>query len=150
MNTDTRSHVTHAKTGLPVQEVPTFAVGDLVSENIGSDSYPAVVVAVTPKTVWVRHVAYVVNAQANDVPGYNGYGDSATLVIDPEDVDQAVAQGKTGASKYILRVAGQASYASGREQDQYGQPRIHRARWARPGGYGSVTPGASYRQDPHF
>lgn len=148
--TTTVEFTRHAKTGLPVQNTPTFAVGDLVTESFGSDSYPAVVVYITPKTVYVSPVRYVVNAQPEDVPGYNGYGDSATLVIDPESIEEAKRAGKTGARKYSLRTWAKPSRTSLREEREYGSPRIHRSRWTRPGGYGSLSAGARFRQDPHF
>ena len=141
----------HPKTGLPVQEVPALTVGDLVSETIMSDSYPAVVVAASAsgKTVWVRSVEWVGNFSADDAPGWNGYGDSGTIAVDPESVERAIAQGKEGATKYRQRVSAKPErYGSIRDQERYG-PEFHRARWARPGGYGGLSKGARYRQDPH-
>ena len=143
----------HPKTGLPVQEVPAFAVGDLVSETIMSDSYPAVVVAVSEsgKTVWVRSVEWVGNFSPDDAPGWNGYGDSGTIAVDPESVQRAVAAGKgEGATRYFQRVyARPEQYGSIRDRETYGGD-FHRARWARTGGgYGGLSKGARYRQDPH-
>jgi hypothetical protein len=113
-----------------------------------------VVVAATTKTVWVSKVGFVLgNVSADDQPGYNGYGDSATIVVDPESVERALAQGKDGASKYVLRVSPKptASYSmSLREQEQYGDQGFHRAKWAVPNSRaGSLSAGAKYRQDPH-
>lgn len=163
--------LTHPKTGLPIQRVATFAVGDLVTESIGSDAYPGVVVAVEGKgkTVYVRPVRFVLgNVSGSDVPGLNGYGDSATLVVDPESVEQAIAEGKgaqganlwsdeRGARKYVLRVSARPTgretgdYPSHRQCEEVGSTTFHRARWAIPGqSYGSLSAGAHYRQDPHF
>lgn len=143
----------HPKTGLPVQEVPTFAVGDLVTEHFLSDGHPGVVVAVTPKTVWVAGVQFVGNFSADDAPGYNGYGDSGTIVVDPESVEQALARGKSGASKYVLRVSSRPTTGasmSWREREQYGDAGFHRAKWAIPNSRaGSLSKGAKYRRDPH-
>jgi hypothetical protein len=139
----------HPKTGLPVEEVPTFAVGDLVTENFLSDGHPAVVVAVTAKTVWVSSVSFIGNFSATDAPGYNGYGDSGTITVDPESVEQAMARGKSGASKYVLRVSPRPTRGSMREEEQYGGE-FHRARWAVPNSRaGSLSAGARYRRDPH-
>lgn len=147
------AHKTHPKTGLPIQEVPTFAVGDLVTEAFLSDGYPGVVVAATAKTVWVRPVSFVGNFAATDAPGYNGYGDTGTIAVDPESVEQALAAGKEGASKYVLRVSlhpVRATSMSPREEMEYGSAGFHRAKWAIPNSAaGSLRPGASYRQDPH-
>lgn len=142
----------HPKTGLPVQPVVTFEVGDLVSETIMSDSYPAVVVAVSEsgKTVWVRSVEWVGNFSPDDAPGWNGYGDTGTIAVDPESVERAIAQGKEGATKYRQRVAAKPDqYGSIRDRETYGEAGFHRARWSRPGGYGGLFKGARYRQDPH-
>lgn len=142
---------THPKTGLPVESVPAFQVGDLVTEHFMSDGYPAVVVAATPKTLWVRRVEFVGNFSAADSPGYNGYGDSGTIAVDPESVEQAVKAGKEGATKYVLRVGSKPSTSmSLREQEQYGSTSLHRAKWGLPGSHaGSLSAGAKYRQDPH-
>lgn len=142
---------THPKTGLPVEEVPTFKVGDLVTESFLSDGHPAVVVAVTPKTVWVSSVSFVGNFSASDAPGYNGYGDSGTIAVDPESVEQALAKGKDGATKYVLRVGSRPSTSlSMNEVEKYGSDRVHRAGWRLPNSRaGSLSPGARYRRDPH-
>lgn len=141
----------HPKTGLPVQSTPAFKVGDLVTESIRSDSYPGVVVAATAKTVWVASVDYQVgNVSADDVPGWNGYGDSATLAVDPESVERAVAAGKDGAKKYVLRVSPRPTTGSLGEREQYGEAGFHRAGWQSPnGGYFHLSAGARYRRDPH-
>lgn len=141
----------HPKTGLPVMEHATFEVGDLVTEHMMSDGYPGVVVHATAKTVYVARVDYQIgNVSPDDVPGYNGYGDSATLVVDPESVERALAAGKEQASKYCLRISAQPSTGlSLDEERQYGSPRAHRASWRRPGGYGSLSKGAKFRRDPH-
>lgn len=149
----TMTSTTHPKTGLPVQGVPTFEVGDLVTEAFLGDATPGVVVAVTPKTVWVAGVDFVVgNVSANDVPGYNGYGDSATLVVDPESVEQALALGKAGARKYVVRVSSKPAVGysmSMREREEFPEG-FHRARWAIPNSQaGGLRAGASYRRDPH-
>jgi hypothetical protein len=141
----------HPKTGLPVESVPTFKVGDLVTEHFLSDGHPGVVVAVTPKTVWVAGVDYQVgNVSDNDVPGWNGYGDSATLVVDPESVERAVARGREGASKYVHRVGARpTTSASIGERETYGGD-FHRASWKRPNSSaGYLSAGARYRRDPH-
>jgi hypothetical protein len=149
--TQTETFERHSKTGLPVQQTPTFEVGDLVSEHILSDCHPGVVVHATAKTVYVAGVDYAVgNVSEDDVPGYNGYGDSATLVVDPESVKRALAKGKDGAAKYVLHVGSKPSSSlSGNEREQYGSNQIHRASWQRPGGSFYLTKGASYRRDPH-
>lgn len=140
---------THPKTGLPIEEVPTFEVGDLVTETFLSDGHPAVVVAVTAKTVWVSSVRFVGNFSADDSPGYNGYGDSGTIVVDPESVEQAKAAGKSRAKKYVLRVSPHPTSGSFAEQEKYGA-RFHRAKWAIPNSRaGSLSKGARYRRDPH-
>ena len=149
---ETTVRVRHPKTGYPVQSVPTFAVGDLVTESFLSDAHPGVVVAVTPKTVWVSGVDFVVgNVSENDVPGYNGYGDSATIAVDPESVEQALAVGKDGARKYVLRVSAQPTTSlSINERETYGSDRVHRAGWRLPNSRaGSLSAGARYRRDPH-
>lgn len=155
----------HKTTGLPVQPAATYAVGDLVTEHSMSDGYPGVVVAVSANAVWVRGVRYVLgNVDPQDVPGYNGYGDSATLVIDPESVEEALALGTTpteigragGATKYMLKVGSKpvgtresGYYPSQREQDEVGAPVFHKTRWSRAGGYGGLSQGAKFRRDPH-
>lgn len=149
----TMTGTTHPKTGLPVQEAPTFQVGDLVTESFLGDSTPGVVVAVTPKTVYVASVEFALgNVSADDVPGYNGYGDSATLVVDPESVEQALRRGKSGARKYVLRVSPKPAVAyslSLAEREMFPQG-YHRARWAIPGSQaGGLHMGARYRRDPH-
>jgi hypothetical protein len=142
----------HKKTGLPVQVVPTFKVGDLVTESINGDSYPGVVVHATPKTVYVAHVDYkVVDVKPNDIPGYNGYGDSAGLEIDEASVKAAVAKGKDAGAKYVLHGNSHPSTGgsvSSRDAETYG-PSFHRAGWRRPGGGFRLSSGASYRRDPH-
>lgn len=142
---------THPKTGLPVQTAPTFEVGDLVTEHILSDGYPAVVVHATAKTVYVRRVDWVGNFRSDDAPGYNGYGDSGTIAVDPESVAEAISRGKGGgANKYVLHVSAHptTSYSMA-EQEVYGEAGFHRARWRMPGGSMYLTAGAKYRQDPH-
>ena len=141
----------HPKTGLPIQEVPEFKVGDLVTEGIMSDGYPGVVVHATAKTVYVHSVDWVGNFSADDAPGHNGYGDSGTIAVDPESVERALAKGKEGASKYVLRVAPKPSLSgtSFNEREKYGEAGFHRASWRRPGGFGHLSAGARYRQDPH-
>lgn len=150
-STKTGAPAVHPKTGLPVQQVPSFEVGDLVTEHINSDGYPGVVVAVSPsgKTVWVSGVDFLGNFSANDAPGYNGYGDSGSIVIDPESVEQAIAAGKDAATKYVVRISPHAHRGSLNDDRQYGGE-FHFAGWHPPGGYGSLSKGASYRQDPHF
>lgn len=141
----------HPKTGLPVEAVPTFKVGDLVTEHILSDGHPGVVVDATAKTVWVASVDYQVgNVSEGDVPGWNGYGDSATLVVDPESIERAVARGREGAAKYVLRVAPKPTTSySINERETYGGD-FHRAGWRRPNSSGFyLSAGARYRRDPH-
>lgn len=145
--------VTHPATGLPVQRVATFAVGDMVTMAILSDGYPGVVVAIEGKgkTVYVQPVNFVVgNATENS---HANYLDDTTLVIDPESVEDAMARGKDGARKYVLRVYSHADTgASFVEKEKVGADArgLHRARWAVPGGQGgSLQAGARYRQDPH-
>lgn len=146
----TETLTTHPQTGRPIAEVPTFEVGDLVTERVNSDGYPAVVVAATAKTVWVSSVDYVVNAQDGDRPGHDGYGDSATLVIDPDSVEEALAAGKEGASKYVLWVSPRPSDGSFNDEEKYGGSH-HRAKYRRPGSpYTVLTRGARYRRDPHL
>lgn len=146
------AHEVHKKTGLPIQSKPSYKVGDLVTEHIASDAYPGVVVHATAKTVYVAHVDYkVVDVKPNDIPGYNGYGDSAGIEVDEESVKAAIAKGKDGGAKYVLHVNSRPSTGgsvSSREEAQYG-PSFHRASWRRPGGSFSLSSGASYRRDPH-
>lgn len=145
----TTTHEVHHITGLPIEEYPTFEVGDLVSENINSDSYPAVVVAATDKTVWVASVKWVGNFSADDAPGWNGYGDSGTIAVDPESVEAALAAGKAGAASYRLRVRPTPTTSmSMREADEYGKAGFHRTSWRRHQSF-YLTKGARYRQDPH-
>ena len=154
--TTTTAFAVHKTTGLPIEEYPTFEVGDLVTESINSDGYPGVVVHVTPKRVYVRGVNFVGNFKADDAPGWNGYGDSGSIAVDPESVTEALALGPDGASKYVLYVSPHVSGfrhpggGSFNEQDKYGEAGFHRSRWRKPGGYGSLSKGARYRQDPHF
>lgn len=151
--TQTTQFETHPKTGLPIQQVPTYEVGDLVTEHFLSDGTPGVVVAVTPKTVWVAGVDFVGNFSENDAPGYNGYGDSGTIAVDPESVEQAKKVGKKGATKYVLRVASQPTRPmsmSINDRETYGEAGYHRAGWRLPNSRaGSLSSGASYRRDPH-
>ena len=151
MTTTTEFEV-HKTTGLPIQPTATFEVGDLVTEGINSDGYPGVVVHATAKTVYVAHVSFQGSFSPNDLPGYNGYGDSGTIAIDPESVEQAIAAGMDGAvTKYVLYTARKAHPAGSiNDREKYGEAGFHRSRWQRPGGYGHVSHGASYRQDPHF
>ncbi len=147
--TATAEFETHPKTGLPVLPVAAFERGDLVTESIMSDGYPGVVVHATPKTAYVRRVSFVGNFSADDAPGYNGYGDSGTIAVDPESVEEALAAGKAGAHKYVLHVYPAARYGSLNERDTYGET-FHRAAWREPnGGSMRLSKGASYRQDPH-
>ena len=152
MNETATQFEVHPKTGLPIQPVPAFKVGDLVTESFLSDGYPGVVVAATAKTVYVGSVKFLGNFSADDAPGYNGYGDSGSIVVDPESVEQAIAKGKDAATKYVLRVAPKPSVSgtSGRERDTYGEAGFHRAGWRLPNSRsGSLSAGARYRQDPH-
>lgn len=149
---ETQTLEPHKKTGLPIQPVPAFKVGDLVTERINSDGSPGVVVHATAKTVYVRPVEFVGSFKADDTPGYNGYGDSGTIVVDDESVKEAIAKGKEGAAKYVLHVNSRPSTGgsvSGREREQYGEA-FHRAGWQRPGGHFRLSSGASYRRDPHL
>lgn len=140
----------HPTTGRPISEVPTFAVGDLVTEHVGSDGYPAVVVHATPKTVYVSRVSYVTAAQANDIPGYNGYGDSATIAVDPESVEEAIAQGKEGATKYVLYVNPRPQSGNYHDEQRYGGT-FHSAGFRRPGSrWTYLSHGARFRRDPHI
>lgn len=148
---ETQTFERHPKTGFPVQPVEAFKVGDLVTERFLGDGEPGVVVHATAKTVYVASVDFVLgNVSENDVPGYNGYGDSATLTVDPESVERALAKGKDGGRKYVLRVASKPSRPdsiNGRET--YGE-QYHRAAWCLPNSTaGSLGKGASYRRDPH-
>lgn len=140
----------HPKTGLPIQEVPTFEVGDLVTESFLGDGHPGVVVAVTAKTVWVGGVSFVGNFSAEDAPGYNGYGDSGTIAVDPESVQQSIALGKDHATKYVLRVGAQPTTSSSIAEREKYDGQFHRAGWRLPNSRaGSLSKGASYRRDPH-
>jgi len=152
MSTHTAPAVTiHPKTGFPVETVPTFEVGDLVTEAFMSDGYPGVVVAATAKTVYVRRVRFIGNFKADDAPGYNGYGDSGTITVDPESVTEAVAAGKDGATKYVLRVNRHTTSGSFADEEKYGSRQYHRAGFRLPNSSaGSLRKGASYRQDPHI
>lgn len=139
----------HPKTGLPVAPTAEFKVGDLVTERLLGDGYPAVVVAVTPKTVWVQKVQWLGNFNEGDQPGHNGYGDTGTIVVDPESVERAIARGKDGANKYVLYVRPRPTSGSLGDQDLYGGQH-HEARWRQPGAdYAYLTAGARYRRDPH-
>lgn len=147
--TATIEHEIHPDTGLPVQPVHDFKVGDLCTEAFLGDGYPAVVVHRTPKTVYAARVEFIGHFSADDAPGWNGYGDSGTITIDPESVERAIAAGKDAATKYVLRVYPADRYGSLNERDTYGE-RFHRAAWRLPNSSaGSLRPGARYRQDPH-
>lgn len=144
----------HKVTGLPVKPVAVLSVGDLVTEHVMSDGYPGVVVAVTATSVFVRRVRFVLGNVTEQ--SHANYLDDTTLVVDPESVEEALAAGKDGARKYVLRVPsravgapGSGEYPSQRERDEVGADAFHRARWAVPGGYGGLSVGARYRQDPH-
>jgi hypothetical protein len=143
----------HPTTGLPVEPHHAFEVGDLVTEGIMSDGYPGVVSAATAKTVWVQRVKFVGNFNANDAPGYNGYGDSGTIAVDPEHVKAQVAKGKEGARRYFLRVYSSpvtGPSLSNRDAQRFGPAGFHRSSWrSSGGGHGHLSPGARYRQDPH-
>jgi hypothetical protein len=146
----TTTLTTHPKTGRPIQVLPTFEVGDMVTEHVVSDGYPGVVVAVTAKTVWVRRVDFISSFAPDDAPGYNGYGDSGSIAIDPESVEMALAEGKERATKYALYISPRPSTGSFTESDLYGGT-FHRATYRRPGAsYTSISKGARYRLDPHL
>lgn len=172
LSTTAQPPAVHPMTGHPIQRVEAFAVGDLVTTGINGDGYPGVVVAITAKTVYVRnlrHSDYVLNVQEGDVPGHNGYGDSATLVVDPAAVERLVALGignqdknawsdERGADKYVLKVNARpvgtresGYYPSQRQRDEVGADVFHLARWGRPNAnYGYLSKGARYRRDPHL
>lgn len=150
----------HKVTGLPIKPVAVLSVGDLVTEHVGSDGYPGVVVKTTANAVWVRRVRFVLGNVTEQ--SHANYLDDTTLVIDPESIEQALAlgdskiDGQSGAHKYVLRIPARAAgapgsgeYPSQRERDEVGADAFHRARWAAPGGYGGLSVGARYRQDPH-
>lgn len=158
----------HPVTGLPVQKVAVFAVGDLVTEGINGDGYPGVVVAVAGKgkTVYVRPVRFVLG---NVTEGsHANYLDDTTLVVDPESVEEALAAGignqdknawsdERGARKYVLKINARpvgtpesGYYPSQHTRDEVGADVFHTARWGVPNSrYGSLSAGARYRQDPH-
>lgn len=156
--TKTVAPTVHPTTGLPVEPVAEFEVGDLVTEAFLSDGRPGVVVAIEGKgkTVYVRPVRFVLgNVTAQS---HADYYDDATLVVDPESVEQALALGKTpaedgragGPRKYVLRVAPSAYRADSIHKAETIGPEYHRAKWAIPGSRaGSIQPGARYRRDPH-
>lgn len=144
----TMTHETHPVTGRPIQETPTFKVGDLVTEAFNGDGYPGVVVHATAKTAWVASVRFVGNFSKDDAPGYNGYGDSGTIAIDPEDVAAVVAKGKDAATKYVLYVSPHVRKGSFNDDEKYGGT-YHPAKWHRPGGGFTLSAGARYRQNPH-
>jgi hypothetical protein len=141
----------HPVTGLPVQNVAVFSVGDLVTEAFMSDGTPGVVVAIEGKgkTVYVRPVNFIVGNATEQ--SFANYYDDTTIVVDPASVEAAVALGKgEGARKYVLRINNHARYTNGREQDQYGSREMHSAKWAIPGSSaGSIWAGAKFRRDPH-
>lgn len=148
----------HPKTGLPVRDVPQLKVGDLVSECYGASSYPAVVVEATASTVYVRALQagmdYLLSVSKNDVPGYNGYGDSSTLVIAPGALERVLCHGtegpRAGAKKYVRRVPIHPTAGSLADQERFGGEH-HLARWSRPGERsGGLTVGAHHRRDPHI
>lgn len=143
----------HAKTGLPIEPHIEFEVGDLVTEHFLSDGTPGVIVHVTPKTVYVANVRWVGNFHENDAPGWNGYGDSGSIAIDPESVEEAVKAGKEGgATKYVLRVASKPSVmgTSFNDREKYGEAGFHRSGWRLPNSSaGYLSKGARYRRDPH-
>lgn len=155
MTTATEVFEKHPDTGLPIEPHHVFEVGDLVTEGIMSDGYPGVVSHVTAKNVWVQSVEWVGNFHANDAPGYNGYGDSGTIAIDPEHAAAQAAKGKAGARRYFLRTYSQAVGTAGyglsqNERDRFGGP-FHRTSWRTSGGgHGHLSKGARYRQDPHI
>lgn len=147
--TDTTTFQIHPKTGRPIQPHTTFEVGDLVTEHLLGDGSPAVVVAVTPKTVWVQRVAFIGNFRQDDQPGYNGYGDSGTIAVDPDSIEEALAKGRDGAAKYVLYVHPRPTSGSLADQDIFGGT-YHRSTWRRPGSsYQTLSQGAKYRRDPH-
>lgn len=147
--TDTKELTLHPKTGRPVLPHATFEVGDLVTEHILSDDYPGVVTHVTPKTVWVQRVRFIGNFSDGDQPGYSGYGDSGSIVIDPESVDLALSCGKVGAKKYVLYVNPRPTRGSLADEERFGGTH-HRSTWRQPGSnYTGLSHGARFRQDPH-
>lgn len=142
----------HPDTGLPIEPHAIFEVGDLVTEGIMSDGYPGVVSHVTAKNVWVQPVEFVGNFSADDAPGWNGYGDSGTIAIDPEHAASQAAKGKAGARRYFLRVYSRpvtGPSLSGRDAERFGEAGFHRSQWVASGGHGHLSKGARYRQDPH-
>lgn len=155
----------HAETGLPIQRVEVFAVGDLVTTGYGGDGYPGVVVAVEGKgkTLYVRSLSRSDYVLGNVSEGsHANYYDDTTLVVDPAAIERLVALGKgaqgkhlwsdeRGASKYVLRVSSQASRPGSIAEEEKVGSLVHRARWAVPNSTGGhISKGARFRQDPHF
>lgn len=170
VTTTAQPPVVHPKTGLPIQRVETFAVGDLVTTGINGDGYPGVVVAVSAKTVYVRNLRQGDYVIGNVTEGsHANYMDDTTLVVDPAAVERLVALGignqdknawsdERGADKYVLKVNARpvgtresGYYPSQRQRDEVGADVFHLARWGRPNAnYGYLSKGARYRRDPHF
>lgn len=137
----------HPKTNRPVQPHATFEVGEVVTENFLGDSTPAVVVHVTAKTVFVRRVNFIAEIEAVGT----GHEDT-DVVADPEDIEAAVAAGKDGARKYVLRVAAKPTHGSFNDRERFTEDggTFHRSGWKIPGSTaGSLTKGARTRRDPH-
>lgn len=164
VTTTAQPPATHKVTGLPIQRVETYAVGDLVTTGINGDGYPGVVVAVSAKTVYVRSFGHSDYVLGNVTEGsHANYLDDTTLVIDPAAIERLVALGignqdrnawsdERGADKYVLKVSAQPDRgASFAERERVGAEVFHRARWGRPNAnYGYLSKGARYRRDPHF
>lgn len=122
----------HPTTGLPVRPSPAFKVGDIVTETIGGDSYPAVVVHATPKTTYVRRVYSI----STPTPVGTGH-ESAEVVADPDSVAIQLAAGREGSTKYVLRISKNATTGSINDAKRYGSDRTHASGW--------VTPGSDFR-----
>ena len=143
---DTQTFETHPKTGRPIQPVPAFEVGQPATISILGDSYPAVVthVSASGKTVYAAQVGSI--HTENNVVGY-GWEDTETI-LDPEDVENALKDGKDGAQKFVYRVYPLPCRGNGHDDKKY-DGTFHRAYFHTPGGGFRLSPGARSKRDPH-
>lgn len=127
-------------------------IGTPATYYIGSDSYPAVVTAVSPsgKTIWIRLVS---SLMVEHRPIGTGH-DAVETILDFEEVESAIEQGKNGATKFMLRTEN-SKIRNGRESEEHGLPvgtPVLRQRWsAGKGRAGNVSFGrAVSKRDPHL
>lgn len=143
----TQTFETHPKTDRPIQPTPNFQVGDAVTISIRGDSYPALVVDASKsgKTVWARPVEGI---RANDATVDTGW-ESSEVILDPEEIELALAVGRDGAEKFVHYVSPRAHRGNGHDDDRYGGT-FHAAGYRSPnGGYFRLSAGARTKRDPH-